>query len=226
MKKAALAVLASLVLTVSASAEIRGSYIETRNAEIYASHCFANAEVGIRGDIAAMAWKIDAGSFDGVALNGLGVVALLKASSTIGDPFANPMPTKTMFVFDEKASDTQRKALEAMAVKAAGGLITEVVTREAAPISLDFHGNMHDKVATLHAGNLVKLETRSIVDSDSLCHLDSVYYQPMVKLDHAMAAHAVKHKFRGASLDVNLDEYLRSSVWMGTFAISDAEVSD
>ncbi len=226
MKKAALAVLATLALTVSASAEIRGSYIETRNAEIYASHCFANAEAGIRGDIAAMAWKIDVGSYEGVSLDGLGVVALVKASATIGDPFGNPLPTKTMFLFDEKASDTQKKALEAMAVKAAGGLIAEVVNREAAPISLDFKGSMHDRVATLHAGNLVKLETRAIEDSDSLCHLDSIYYQPLIALDHAMAAHSVTQKFHSSSLDVNLDEYRRSSVWMGTFALAGAEVSD
>ena len=226
MKRAVLAAVAALAVTISASAEVRGSYLETRNAEIYASHCFANAEAGIRGDIAAMAWSVDAGSFEGVSLDGLSLVALVKASATIGDPFGNPLPTKTMFVFDENATADQRKALEAMATEASNGLIAKVVAREEAPISVDFNGNMHHKVATLTAGNFVKLETRAIVDNDSLCHLDSVYYQPLVALDHAMAAHSVEQQFRGSDLDVNLNEYRRSSVWMGTFAIAGSRVSD
>ncbi|MEZ5362482.1 MAG: hypothetical protein R2748_09165 [Bryobacterales bacterium] len=33
-------------------------------------------------------------------LDGLKVVALVKASSTIGNPFINPLPTKMILLFD------------------------------------------------------------------------------------------------------------------------------
>ena len=55
-------VLALAVAGLAGAAEIRGTYLEARNAEIYASHCFANSEAGIRGDLATMVWKVDAGS--------------------------------------------------------------------------------------------------------------------------------------------------------------------
>ena len=226
MRKTLLAALAALTLAATASAEIRGHYLETRNAEIYASHCFANSESGIRGDLAIMAWSVDQGDVDGVNLDGLNVVAVVKASSTIGNPFANPLPTKTMLILDEKATPEQRTALEALARRSAGELISEVVRTEALPINLDFHGDMHAKIATLTAGDVVKVTTRAIEKTDSLCHLDNIYYQPMVELEHAMAAHATHQSFHGKGLNVKLDEYRRSSVYLGAFTLSGSQVSD
>jgi hypothetical protein len=226
MRNTLLAALAALTLATAASAEISGHYLETRNAEIYASHCFANSESGIRGDLAILAWSVDKGDVDGVTLDGLRVVAVVKASSTIGNPFTNPLPTKTMLIVDEKASPEQRAALETLARRSAGELISEVVLTEALPISLDFNGDMHAKAATLTAGDVVKVTTRAIEATDSLCHLDNIYYQPMVELDHAMAAHATHQSFHGKALNVRLDEYRRSSVYLGTFTMNGSQVSD
>ena len=226
MRKTLLAALAALTLAVTASADISGHYLETRNAEIYASHCFANSESGIRGDLAIMAWSVDKGDVDGVSLDGLRVVAVVKASSTIGNPFANPLPTKTMLIFDEKAGAEQRAALETLVRRSAGELVSEVVRTEALPINLDFHGDMHAKRATLTAGEIVKVDTRAIEDTDSLCHLDTVYYPPMVEIHHAMAAHAIEQSFLGKGLNVSLKEYRRSSVYLGAFSFSGSAVTD
>lgn len=226
MRMTLLAALAALSLAATASAEIRGHYLETRNAEIYASHCFANSESGIRGDLAIMAWSVDEGQVDGVRVDGLQVVAVVKASSTIGNPFTNPLPTKTMLIFDEDASAEQRAALEKLARRSAGELISEVVRTESQPITLDFHGDLHAKQATLTAGDVVKVNTRAIEETDSLCHLDNIYYQPMVELDHAMAAFATQQSFHGEGLNVRLDEYRRSSVYLGTFTLNGAQLTD
>jgi hypothetical protein len=227
MNKAILAAMAALLLTVSAGAsEVRGKYLEARNAEIYASHCFANAELGIRGDLAAMAWQIEKGVVDGVTLDGLNVVAVIKASATLGNPFSNPLPIKGMLVFDEQATAEQRAALESFVNDATKGMISQIVNRETAPIQIDFHGDLHAKRATLTAGDFVKVETRAIVAADSLCHLDSIYYAPLVDLDHAMAAHAVEQSFGETGLGVKLNEYRRSSVYLGAFTVADSQVSD
>lgn len=226
MRNTFLAALAALTLATAASAEIRGHYLETRNAEIYASHCFANSEAGIRGDLAILAWSIDAGDIDGVNLKGLRVVAVVKASSTIGDPFGNPLPAKTVLIVDRDASAEQKVALEKLVHRSAGELVRDIVRVEALPIDLDFHGDMHAKRATLTAGDAVKVTTRAIEATDSLCHLDNIYYQPMVELDHAMAAHATQQSFHGAGLNVRLDEYRRSSVYLGTFTMNGTQVTD
>ena len=200
-----------------AGPEIRGSYIESRNAEIDASHCFANSEVGIAGDMAVMAWDIEQGSYMGVPLAGARVVAVVNASSTIGNPFGDPLPAKAMLIFDEGTSVVQRGALAAFVKAQAGPLTANVVHTDTAPIEIDFHGNLHDRVATLRAGEIVSLETREIRDADSLCHLDDIYYQPLVGLDHAMPAFAVEQSFRGDGLGHQMREYRRSSAYVGTF---------
>ena len=226
MRNTLLAALAAVTLAATASAEIRGHYLETRNAEIYASHCFANSESGIRGDLAIMAWSVDAGEVDGVNVDGLRVVAVVKASSTIGNPFTNPLPAKTMLIVDEKANAEQRAALETLVRRSAGELVEDIVLTEAQPIALDFHGDLHAKRATLTAGDIVKVNTRAIEATDSLCHLDNIYYQPMVELDHAMAAHALEQSFRGEAFNIRLNEYRRSSVYLGTFTLNGSQVTD
>ena len=226
MKNLVLAAVAALTLSSTLAAEVRGSYLETRNAEIYASHCFANSESGIKGDLAVMAWSVEAGEIGGADLSGLSVVAVVKASSTIGNPFGNPLPTKTMLIFDAEATPAQRVALEKLARQSAGEMISEVVKTEVAPITVDFHGNMHAKQATLTAGDLVTVATRAIEDTDSLCHLDNIYYQPMVELEHAMAAHALQQSVRYDAVGVTINEYRRSSVYLGSFTVAGATVSD
>ncbi len=226
MKKILLAVLTAAITVSTAAAEIRGHYIETRNAEIYASHCFANSEAGIMGDFAVMTWAIDAGELNGVSLDGLKVVAVVKASGTLGDPFVSPLPAKTMLILDQKASAEQRAALTAFAKQSGGELVSDVVRTEIAPISLDFHGDMHARQATLKAGDIVGLTTRPIDADDSLCHMDNIYYGPLVQLEHAMPAFAIHASFHGEGMGVKLDDYRRSSVYMGTFAVPDSHVSD
>ncbi len=211
------AILLVATAMVAGASEVQGRYLEARNAEVYASHCFANSEMGIRGDLAVMAWQVDQGSYNGVSIGGLSVVAVIRASSTLGDPFSNPYPVKSVLIFDERATGEQQKALAAFAKNSSNDLLNDVVRTEVAPIGLDVHGDIHARRATLTAGNLVRLETRAIEDTDSLCHLDDLYYAPLADLDHAMAAFTLENRFDGEGLDVVFSAPRRSSAYLGTF---------
>lgn len=226
IRLSAVLALALAAAGIAGAAEVRGTYLEARNAEIYASHCFANSETGIRGDLATMAWKIESGSLGGVSLDGLSVAAVVKASATLGDPFGSPLPTKTVLIFDERADAEQRAALESLAKRAAGELISDIVAREAAPVTLEAHGDLHAKRVSFRAGELARIETRAIENSDSLCHLDNIYYQPLVELDHAMAAFSVVNSYHGPALDTSYDDFNRSSAYLGTFVLSSDGLSD
>ena len=134
-KIACLVAILLVATAVAGASEIQGRYLEARNAEVYASHCFANSEMGIRGDLAVMAWQVDRGAYNGVSLDGLSVVAVIRASSTLGDPFSNPYPVKSVLIFDERASEAQQEALAAYAKSAGNDLLNDVVRTEVAPIS-------------------------------------------------------------------------------------------
>ena len=116
-------------------------------------------------------------------------------------------------------AESQRGALASFVKAQSGALTANVVHTETAPIEFDFHGSIHDRVATLRAGDIVALETREIRGSDSLCHLDDIYYQPLVVLDHAMPAFALEQSFRGDGLGYKMHEYRRSSAYLGTFTV-------
>ena len=81
-----LAVVGIALMAVSAvpgSAAIKGDYIEARSADVYTGPCFANGEVGLVGNEAILAWRINEGDWRGTSLNGLGVVAVVKAHATL-----------------------------------------------------------------------------------------------------------------------------------------------
>jgi hypothetical protein len=230
MKGIGLAALTAVALVaalgVAQAADVRGTYLEARNAEIYASHCFANSELGLRGDLAVMAWQIEKGRVNEVALDGLSVVAVVRANGTLGDPFTSPYPAKAVLIVDERANTQQRAALESFVRAAAGRLVETIVRTDAAPINLNFDGGIHQLRATLTAGDLVKVQTRPIVKSDSLCHLDDIYYGPLVRLDHAMAAFSTQTRFHGEGLNTRFDGVNRSNAYLGTFSWGAGTVTD
>ncbi len=219
MKKVLFAVVLLVVCTsLATAAGIRGSYVEARNADVWVAQCFANSEVGLVGQLALMAWKVDQGSWNNVSLDGLGVVAVVKASHTLGDPFKSAYPAKAVLIVDERANMEQRQALQAFAQNMAGDLAQTVARVEAAPVEFDFGGNLHAGTVRMTAGNLARLETRSLKDGDAVCHNAFAYYPPLSgKLDHSMPARTVDNRFNGEGLNVSWSSPDKNSAFLGSF---------
>src|SRR5207248_11490645 len=95
----------------AAAAKISGDYLETRSADVYTGPCFANGEVNLAGDEAILAWHINQGTWQGENLAGLTVVSAVKASATLGDPFATAGPVRSVMIVDEHANAAHRMAL-------------------------------------------------------------------------------------------------------------------
>ncbi len=204
------------IASVSARAAIKGDYVEVRSADVYTGPCFANSQVDLDGKQAILAWKVRNGSWKGVDLSGLGVVAVVKASATLGDRFHNPYPAEAVLILDQRASSEQRAALQAFAKSAGGALVGHVVRVETAPINLEVvrHGSV--KMA---AGSLARIETRSLCDGDDICGNEEVYYPPLTKVADAIPAYAVEESFHGKGLGVVWDREGARSAFVGTFSL-------
>ena len=63
---------------------IKGAYVEARTAEVFTGGCIMNGEAATTGREALLAWKVDRGSFEGVSLNGLAVVAAVAGDANLG----------------------------------------------------------------------------------------------------------------------------------------------
>ncbi|MBM3815074.1 MAG: DUF1326 domain-containing protein [Acidimicrobiia bacterium] len=215
------AVLLSASLALAANT-VRGEYIEARTADVFTGACFANSEAGAVGELAVLGWKIDKGAWDGVQLDGLTVVGVVKANSTLGDIHSDTYPVKAVLVVDEKASPEQRLALQGFAKRMGGDLLADVVRVEYQPMTFEVEdNNVHSATAMLKAGNLATITTRAISKNDHICSNEEVWYLPLTKVQHAMPAYAVSHKFEGDGLGTKWSSPDKRSAFVANFQYQD-----
>jgi hypothetical protein len=202
------------------SHSIYGDYIEARTADVYTGPCFANSEAGLIGNLAVFGWKVDKGSWEGVNLDGLSVVAAVRANATLGNVYETAYPVKAVLIVDEKASPEQRMALRSFARKMGGDLLEDVVRVDYQPISMSFENNdIHSMKATLTAGTLAKIQTRAMNEGDHICRNEEVWYQPLAKTTHAMAAYALANTFDGQGLGTTWKSPDKRSAFIANFAV-------
>lgn len=207
-----------LVFSASLAAQqIRGDYLETRSADVYTGQCFANGEVNLVGNEAILAWRVQSGTWDGVALDGLSVAAAVRAQATLGDPYANPYPAHSVLIVDDQANERQRAALQDFARHMGGELLQHVERVVYAPVELEVNRERHG-FALLRAGQFVTVQTRSIDGRDHLCGNEVTFYPPLTQLAHSMPAVAVTDEYRGPGLGVSWDLHGKRSAFVGTFA--------
>jgi hypothetical protein len=211
-----LIVLLLLALPGLAAQQISGDYVETRSADIYTGQCFANGEVGLVGNQAIMGWRISRGAWNGVSLDGLGVVAAVRANATLGDPYADPYPAKSVLIVDDAANAQQRQALIAFARDMGGRLLDNVEQVVAAPVEIALRKQSHGS-ALLRAGHFVTVQTRPIGDNDHLCGNEVTFYPPLTELAHSMPAVALTDEYQGPGLGETWTAHGRRSAFVGTF---------
>ncbi len=203
-------------------ANIEGRYVEARTADVFTGACYANSEVNLMGHEAVFGWVIDKGSYDGVALDGLGVMGVVKASATLGDVHHTAYPVKSVLIVDEKASVEQKAALMAFAKQMSGDLLTDVIDVQARPIKLDVaNNNIHSAKVKFTAGDLAKIETRALVEGDQICRHEEVWYSPLTKVDHAMPAYALDNRYAGEALGTKWSSAEKRSAFVGTFHLNE-----
>jgi hypothetical protein len=204
------------------SKQIRGTYVEARTADVFVGPCFANSEVEMAGSLAVMGWKIDKGSWEGVSLDGLGVVGVVKASATLGDVHHSAYPVKSVLIVDEKATPEQRLALKSFAQRMSKDLLSDVVRIDYRPISLTVENNsVHTAVAKLQAGGLAAIQTRAIRHEDQVCSHEGVWYPPLTEVDHFMPAFTVAHNYKGDALGTTWSSPEKASAFVANFHLSE-----
>jgi hypothetical protein len=199
--------------------KISGDYLESRSADVYVAQCFANSEVNLTGDQALLAWHVRNGSWDGQKLDGLTVIAAVKANATIGDPYASPYPAKSVMLVDEQATPAQREALVSFAEHMGGKLVSSVVRVIPTTIEMNvLRDHEHHGQAILRAGTFAEIQTRALNEGDHSCGAEVTYYPPLTKLEHSMAAVATTDEYQGPGLGVDWDRHGKRSAFVGSFA--------
>jgi hypothetical protein len=199
------------------AAEITGQYVEARTCDVYTGPCFANADTGLGGRHAVMAWKVEKGAVGDVKLDGLGVVAVIAARDTLGPK--QDLPGKAIVIVDEKATPSQREALLKLARQEAGSLLENIVRVDSAKVELTICACEGNGCATLSAGS-AKIETRCLdAIHDKACGNESAFYPPLATGVKAKPAMATEHSFTGKGFNETWQDGERRGAYVGTFSL-------
>lgn len=201
---------------LATSPQITGQYVESRDGDIYPV-CIANGQVDLAGRDAVLAWHVDRGTWGHVNLGGLSIVAVVRANSTLGDPYSSPLPTRAKLLVDQNANSSQRAALINFVQEQAGNLLSNVVAVQAVPIQ--FSMGQQRGTVMLRAGNELRLKTRAL-NVDMLSKTEVASFPPLAShLNHAIPAVSTESVYQGLGLGINWNESGREGSFVANFAL-------
>lgn len=218
MKRAFVATAIALLCVAPLSAAgLTGHYIEARTCDVWTGPCFANADMNLGGKHAVLGWKIDKGEFNGVKLDGLGIVAVVAASDTLG--LVQTGSARAVLIVDTRATSSQREALIALAKKQGGDLTKKVVGVQTARVELEICPCANDGCAVLKAGP-AKIATRCLdAKHDKVCGNESAFYPPLARDVKVRAAFAVEHSYTGKGVNETWNDAGRRGAYLGSFEV-------
>jgi hypothetical protein len=207
--------IAASVATAGTSPAVQGEYVEARTAEVFAGGCVMSSEAETIGREAVMAWRIAKGSFDGVSLDGLSVVAAVAGDRNLGIREIGgvaPSVVRAAIIVDERASEAQRHALVRLAGVMSGGLLDNVVDVSAAPIT--FTSTAHSVQVTARDA---RLAVQRHVHHDPNCGAMQ-WFHPFATGTSASLGFAETHAFSGRALGTRWSDPHKKSAFVGAFS--------
>jgi hypothetical protein len=211
---AALMGAAAAPLLAGGRGTVSGTYVEARTAEVFTGGCIMNSEAETVGKQAVLAWKVDRGTFNGIAIDGLSVVAAISGDRNLGmTEMGGEKPiVRSALLVDARANAAQRIALVAMVSELSKGLVGTIVQVTAAPIDFVDHGSEIQVTAGPAA-----LDVNKHMTHDPTCGAMQ-WFHPLASVDDATIGVAAEHVFTGSALGTKWSDPNKRSAFFGTFS--------
>jgi hypothetical protein len=201
------------LLAAGGKGSVSGAYVEARTAEVFTGGCIMNSEAETMGKQAVLAWKVDRGTFNGINVDGLSVVAAISGDRNLGMPEMGgekPVVHSALYV-DQNANAAQRLALVAMANELSKGIVGTIVQVTQAPITFADSGG-EIQVST----GPVALEVSKHMTHDPTCGAQ-LWFHPLASVDAATLGLTAQHSFTGSSLGTKWSDPNKRSSFFGSF---------
>ena len=218
MKRAIIAValigVAASPLLAGARNTVSGAYVEARTAEVFTGGCIMNSEAETVGKQAVLAWKVDRGSFNGINIDGLSVVAAMSGDRNLGmtEMGGEKPAVRTAMFVDQRANAAQQIALVAMASELSKGLVGTIVQVTPTPIQFADHGGEISVSAAQ-----VSLAVSKHLTHEPTCGAMQ-WFHPFSSVDEAAMGVTAQHIFTGAALGTKWSDPNKRSAFFGTFS--------
>jgi hypothetical protein len=200
----------------AADRPVTGDYVEARTAEVFTGPCILGSEGEVSGKEAIMAWRVSRGAVNGVALDGLSVVAVVAADRHLSlHEFGAPAPTtiKSVLMTDSRATAAQQQALVSLVRSLAPDMFKQVISTKPVPIS--FH---KDKDSVQVAAGSAKLDVATEFEHPMTCGATR-WFNPLSRTDGTKPALTRTQEWSGPEFGAQWTQFDRKSAFSGTFTL-------
>ena len=191
---------------------VQGEYLEARSVSVYVGACHYGAEYVEGGREATLVWNIRQGTWKGVSLDGLTVVAVVTAQNNLA---IDTSTRRSVLYIDEKTTSEQRSALTDLITAKRSKVLGEVVSTENAPITFTKEGVKYD----LRVGKVLTLSV-SRYPCQNCTQPHQIWYKPLEQLDTPIVGKSTAYCYQDKILSVtwNCGEDT-NNVFVGDFAM-------
>lgn len=191
---------------------VQGEYLEARSVSVYVGACHYGAEYVEGGREATLVWNIRQGTWKGVSLDGLTVVAVVTAQNNLA---IDTTTRRSVLYLDEKATSEQRTTLIDLITTKRSELLGEIVSTENASIAFTKQGVKYD----LRVGKVLTLSV-SRYPCQNCTQPHQIWYKPLEQLDTPIVSKSTTYCYQDKILSVtwNCGEDT-NNVFVGDFAM-------
>ena len=212
-------VLTTLALTLVAgfafateTGTVQGEYIEARSASVYVGACHFGAEYVEGGREATAVWNIHEGTWNGVSLNDLTVVAVISAKNNLA---IDTKTRKSVLYVDTNTTPEQRAALKDMLTTKRADVLGEVVATQTAPITFTKNGTKYD----VTVGKALALSANRYPCA-GCTQPHQIWYKPLTTIQDIIVGKSEVYRYKDTHLPVMWQQSgTENNVFVGTFSM-------
>lgn len=191
---------------------VQGEYLEARSVSVYVGACHYGAEYVEGGREATLVWNIHQGTWKGVSLEGLTVVAVVTGENNLA---IDTSTRRSVLYLDEKATSEQRTAVVDLMAAKRSEILGEIVSIESTPIAFSKEGVQYD----LRVAEVLTLSV-SRYPCQNCTQPHQIWYKPLEQLDTPIVGKSTAYRYQDKILSVtwNCGEDT-NNVFVGSFAM-------
>jgi hypothetical protein len=193
------------------ASKIVGDYVEVRTASVFTGACHYNGELVTTGRDAVMAWRFASGTWNGVDLSGLRVVAAISSDQNLAQEQA---PRKTELVIDARASEGQASAVMSLIKEKGGARLGEITGVRRANISFE-HA---DRDYSVTADKFASISVQPMPNGECCKQPHLVWYTPLAPVDSRKVGYTVRAEYTAGTVGDPWSREGENSAFYGPFS--------
>jgi hypothetical protein len=207
-----LSALATQVSATPTTNSLSGDYVEARTASVFAGACHYNGELVTAGKEAEMAWSIKEGTWNGVSLKGIVVLAAVSSTANLKDTKAK---RESVLYIDNKTTPEQEKALLAAMNTRYSKTLGKVISIKRTLLSF----KREKDTFQVEAKGITTMSVKPMPNSECCKMPNQVWYEPLVRIQNRKVGFTEASGVQEKSLRMNWQKELDNTAFYGTFTL-------